>query len=74
MLLKAALGQAAVSKHWDGAAQGRAHSSHSPEKEPDIHVFMQGIGPGTGMEPVVCVHCDGSVVESWQSSQPREDG
>lgn len=39
VLLKAALGQAAVSKHWDGVAQGRAHSSHSPGKEPNFHTF-----------------------------------
>lgn len=24
------------------------------------------------MEPVACVHCDGSMVESWQSSHPWE--
>lgn len=39
MLLEAGLGQVAVFKHRDGAAQGRAHSSHSTEKEPDFHVF-----------------------------------
>lgn len=49
VLLKAALGQAAGSKHWDGAAQGRARSPHSPQKEPDFHMFScKGLAQGLG--------------------------
>lgn len=55
VLLKAALGQAAVSKHWDGAAHGRAHSSHSPGKEPGFHMFScKGLAQGQGWS-LLCV-------------------
>lgn len=55
MLLKAALGQAAVSKQWDGAAQGKAHSSYTPEKESDFYMFScKGFAQGAGWS-LLCV-------------------
>lgn len=57
VLPKVALGQAGDSEHWDGAAQGlagrRTPSLHSPGEGTRFpHVFVEGIAPGTGMEPV----------------------